>query len=402
MRDYAKHFLMSEKDVIDYVVDVVGYFDSKEGLIAEELSDGNINYVHRILQPETGRSIILKQADTTPRTASRPLDVHRNRIEREILKIQNLYAPEFVPAVYHEDDRMALLCMEDISAYKNMRGQLAASKIFPDFADQITTFMARTLLPTTDLVLSRKEKKEKVRLFTNIDLCDITEDLVFTEPYYDYKKRNAVTQSNQAFIQAQLYENEALKGQVGLLMNEFMNNAQAALHGDLHSGSIFINETGIKVIDPEFAFYGPMGYDIGNVIGNLFFSLANKRITGEKDEAYMAWIRSAIADVYDLSFEKFHETFEKIVAFPLYNEEFKTKYLAHVFASAVGYAGTEMIRRAVGEVKVAEVESVTDPAQRASMERLLVQTGSALIMEREAVACGKDLVEIYNRFDLQV
>lgn len=49
-----------------------------------------------------------------------------------------------------------------------------------------------------------------------------------------------------------------------------MNNAQALIHGDLHSGSIFINEKGIKVIDPEFAFYGPMGYDIGNVIGNLF------------------------------------------------------------------------------------------------------------------------------------
>ncbi len=27
----------------------------------------------------------------------------------------------------------------------------------------------------------------------------------------------------------------------------------------------------MKVIDPEFSFYGPMGYDIGNVIGNLFF-----------------------------------------------------------------------------------------------------------------------------------
>ena len=34
-----------------------------------------------------------------------------------------------------------------------------------------------------------------------------------------------------------------------------MNNAQALLHGDLHTGSIFANEQGVKVIDPEFAFY---------------------------------------------------------------------------------------------------------------------------------------------------
>lgn len=49
-----------------------------------------------------------------------------------------------------------------------------------------------------------------------------------------------------------------------------MNHAQALVHGDLHSGSIFVNEEGLKVIDPEFAYYGPIGYDIGNVIGNMF------------------------------------------------------------------------------------------------------------------------------------
>lgn len=36
-----------------------------------------------------------------------------------------------------------------------------------------------------------------------------------------------------------------------------MNCAQALLHGDLHSGSVFANDSGIKVIDPEFAFTGP-------------------------------------------------------------------------------------------------------------------------------------------------
>ena len=63
-------------------------------------------------------------------------------------------------------------------------------------------------------------------------------------------------------MQKHLYRNEKLKAEVGMLRNAFMNNAQALIHGDLHSGSIFINKNGIKVIDPEFAFYGPRGYDI--------------------------------------------------------------------------------------------------------------------------------------------
>jgi 5-methylthioribose kinase len=58
-----------------------------------------------------------------------------------------------------------------------------------------------------------------------------------------------------------------------------MTTTQALIHGDLHTGSIFINENSLKVIDPEFAFYGPMGYDVGNIIANLIFAWANAEAT---------------------------------------------------------------------------------------------------------------------------
>lgn len=122
--------------------------------------------------------------------------------------------------------------------------------------------------------MDRQEKKKQVKFFTNPELCDITEDLVLTEPYLaqpmNPRNKNIVTPGNEDFVREHLYEDETLHGEVAALRNGFMNNAQALIHGDLHSGSIFANEQGIKVIDPEFAFYGPMGYDIGNVIGNLF------------------------------------------------------------------------------------------------------------------------------------
>ena len=46
---------------------------------------------------------------------------------------------------------------------------------------------------------------------------------------------------------------------------------KSLIHGDLHTGSIFINEESTKVFDPEFCFYGPMGY----VKGNCFFRLGS-------------------------------------------------------------------------------------------------------------------------------
>ena len=136
--------------------------------------------------------------------------------------------------------------MEDISEYKNLRKELLNGNTYDHFAENISTFLAKTLLPTTDLVMDRHEKKKKVNLFTNVELCDISEDLVFTEPYYNYKNRNIITKGNEEFVEKYLYHDEPLKAEVASLRNQFMNNAQALIHGDLHSGSIFINEKGLK------------------------------------------------------------------------------------------------------------------------------------------------------------
>ncbi len=63
-----------------------------------------------------------------------------------------------------------------------------------------------------------------------------------------------------------------------------MNNAQALLHGDLHTGSIFVNQDSTKVIDPEFAFYGPMAYDIGALIANLTMNYISTKASLEEGE----------------------------------------------------------------------------------------------------------------------
>ena len=387
---------MDVETVKDYAVDVGKFFDSKENLSSKELSDGNINYVFKVENLKTNKSLVIKQADKFLRSSGRPLDLYRNKIEAEILKIENQLAPGLVPEIYYYDENMAALSMEDISDYKNMRLELDKGVIFPNFSNEISDFMVNTLLPTTDLILSRKDKKERVKLFTNIELCDITEDLVFTEPYYDYKSRNIITEGNEEFVKEYLYNDEVLKAEVGKLRNSFMNNAQALIHGDLHSGSIFINQNGIKVIDPEFAFYGPMGYDIGNVIGNLFFSLVNKLYTEPNNTKFTNWLKKEIASVYDKTFSKFNSKFDEIVNFPLYNETFKFYYLNEISSDTIGCAGTELIRRTVGDSKVMEISSITDHNLKLKMERILVKLGISLIKGRNNINSGEQIIELFE------
>lgn len=395
MNKYQEHFRMSVDDAITYTKDF-GIFPESAKLRGEEIGDGNINYIFRVIEDETGKSVVLKQADKFLRSSGRPLDLDRNRIEAEILKLEGECAPEFVPKVYCYDDVMCVIVMEDISAYKNLRKELMAGKIFPKFADEISSFLVDTLLPTTDLVLDRAEKKDRVRAFVNKELCDISECLVFTEPYVNDRDRNIVIPENMEYVKKHLYDDVKLRAEAAKLKNNFMNNAQALIHGDLHSGSIFINEDGMKVIDPEFSFYGPMGYDIGNVIGNLFFSLSNRRHLmeeGEKKEEFIKWLSQTIRDIFDMFVIKFHKKYKEIVKDPMYtNEEFENWYLGQVLADSVGSAGLEIIRRVVGDSKVMEVTSIEDIEKRVAVERELIEIGIRFIKNRYEIKVGKDLV----------
>ena len=401
MGEFDSFFLMDTESVKRYAVEVLHLFAPGEETVCEEIGDGNINYVFRIRSLQDGHSAVVKQADRLLRSSGRLLDQNRSRIEAAILKLEGELAPGFVPEVYHYDEVMAATAMEDVSAFGNLRRELAANRVYPHLSENLPVFMVDTLLPTTDLILDAEEKKRRVQFFTNPELCKITEDLVLTEPYYNYKDRNIITPGNECFVEQKLYRDEELHAEAAALRLNFMNNAQALLHGDLHTGSVFANETGIRVLDPEFAFYGPMGYDIGNVIGNLYFSWANKIFAHSDEEEAAAAVRAlktCIAEVYDKTRERLEKRYDEWVTLPLYRiPAFREKWIGSVMADAAGYAGTEIIRRTVGDSKVMEITSVTDPEQRIPMERALVYFGAELIKNRAGFREGRELTELFER-----
>ena len=397
MKEFHDFFLMTAEDVKRYTTEVLHFFREDEALEATEIGDGNINYVFRVVSKQSGKSVIVKQADRSIRTSGNPLDIYRNKIEASILKLEGELAPGFVPAVYKYDETMAATSMEDVSDFRNLRKELLAGRVYPHLAEQISDFLALTLLPTTDLVLDAEDKKKRVKFYTNPELCKISEDLVLREPYDDYRGRNIITPGNEEFVREHLYENLPLHAEVGVLREAFMNHAQALLHGDLHSGSIFANEKGIKVLDPEFAFYGPMGYDIGNVIGNLFFTLANMVFTSSAGATAADKVRQAIEDTYDLTRRKISEKYDELVMLPFYRTEgFRKRYLDSVMSDSLGYAGTEIIRRTVGDSKVMELNMVTDLSVKIPMERALILTGISLIMDRGKITDGRKTAETFR------
>ena len=380
---YQEHFLLDCDEVLSYVKEKK-LFSENSDLTAKEIGDGNINYIFKVEDKINGKSIVLKQADKLLRSSGRPLDLSRSKIEANILKIENDLAPNFVPKVYLYDEIMCVLAMEDISEYKNLRTELLAGKIFPNLANNISEFLSKTLLLTTDLFMDKFEKKKNVKEFINPELCDISECLVFTEPYDNNKNRNIITPGNEEFVEKFLYENEDLHFAILKLREKFMNYSQSLIHGDLHSGSIFINEKGIKIIDPEFSFYGPMAYDVGNVIGNLYFPLYRAKFfmeENEKKEKFINWLEKCIFDIPNLFSEKCKLLWEKYSNDKLLkNEKFRDYYIENIVKDSLAYAGTEIIRRTIGDAKVLGLTSLESSEKKLQFERELINQAILMIM----------------------
>ena len=398
----STYFTMSEEDAIEYAKVKLDLFPHDAVLTCKEIGDGNLNYVFRVVDSKSGSSVIIKQAGPVARISDEfKLSPDRNRIESEILSLQYELATDYVPKMYMYDPIMNCCVMEDLSDHVIMRTALLQYKKFPRFVDHITTFMVNTLLSTSDVVMEHKEKKELVKRFTNPELCEITEDLVYTEPFFDCP-RNDVFEGTKEFVEEAIWNDEALKLETAKLKFEFMTNAQSLLHGDLHTGSVFIKEDSTKVIDPEFAFYGPMGYDVGNVIANLTFAYVHAKATMQDEvqkQDFLTYLETTIKDTINMFKEKFLVAWEEKATEPVakYNG-FKEYYLDSVIRDTAAVAGLELCRRTIGIAHVKDITSIQNEEKRVAAEKTCLSAGKTFILNRQSIKTGEDFVSVIKKF----
>ncbi|WP_423408754.1 S-methyl-5-thioribose kinase [Heyndrickxia sp. MSNUG] len=395
MADFNSYFLMNADEVIQYVKSKTSFFDGSNNLKCAEIGDGNLNYVFRVIDEESGKSVIVKQAGDTARISDEfKLSTNRIRIESNVLKLEGELAPGLVPEVYLYDNVMNCCVMEDLSDHTILRTALMEERIFPKLADDLTTFMVNTLLLTSDVVMEHKEKKARVQDYINPELCEISEDLVYSEPFTDHNNRNDLFPANKEWIEQNIYADDALRFEAAKLKFAFMTNAQALVHGDLHSGSVFVKEDSTKVIDPEFAFYGPMGYDAGNVVANLMFAWSRAHVT-KADEKYLSWLEETIRDTVDLFAEKFLASWKGNVTEIMAKERgFDRWYLDTVLKDTAAVTGMEMVRRIAGLAKVKDLTTISDEQQRVKAERLCLTAAKQFILKAARFKTGEDFLRV--------
>ncbi|MFP1910372.1 S-methyl-5-thioribose kinase [Lonsdalea quercina] len=382
-------------DAVAYARQYGGVAEAHTLVAAEEIGDGNLNLVFKIRDTQGVSRVIVKQALPYVRCVgeSWPLTLDRSRIEAETLLTHARFCPQHTVAVLHHDPELAVMVQEDLSDHRIWRNELVAGCHYPQAASQLGEYLAQTLFHTSDFYQPPHDKKAAVSRFTNPELCQITEDLFFTDPYIDHE-RNQFEPELLPNVLA-LREDRALKRAVAALKHGFLAKAEALLHGDVHSGSIFVAEGKLKVIDAEFGFYGPIGFDVGSALGNLLLNYCG--VPGLLGAEAAKTARSQRLEECVTLWRTFAERFTVLCAEQgrepaLAAGGYAELFLRQVWQDAVGYCGSELIRRTIGLAHVADLDSIADKQARLTAKRHALALGRALIVEAGDIADPKALL----------
>ncbi len=381
-----------------------------------EVGDGNLNLVF-IVEGRAG-SVCVKQALPYVRVAgpSWPIPLERAFFEQSYYTAVAPYAREWVPQLYHYDAQRYCLVMERLSPHIILRRGLMAGRLYPNLARNIGEFVARSCFFTSDLAWPFERKMERMALFAaNHALVRITVDLVFTDPYFE-SPRNRHTSPQLDAIAAELRRDGALKVAAARFGQKFLTETQALVHGDLHSGSVMVTESGDhRVIDPEFAFYGPIGFDLGAFFGNLllsWYSQPGHATQSDDRAAYREWILEEAQVFWETFRARFlslcrEQARGDVLPAAMFSgpgdrewiERARTAWVDSLFADMLGFGACKMIRRILGFAHVSDFEAIADPQLRAACEAGALAMARMLLKNPQDFRSVDDVLDAVPRLE---
>ena len=301
--------------------------------------------------------------------------------------------------------------MEMLLPHVILRKKLIAGEYIDGLAQRLGEFCARTAFRGSDLSLKTADKKSDTAMFQgNLELMGITESLVFTDPYFE-AEMNHHTDGLDPIVKI-LRSDVKMKSKAQKMLMKFTSNTETLCHGDLHSGSVMCTDNETKVIDPEFGFYGPMGFDIGMLISNYlmaYFSQPSHRESNALSD-YQTWILEVIEGTY----EAFQREFKNLwgsertgILFPrsLFEDQGDSSELAlndmlqHIWQDAVAICGIEMHRRILSLAHNADFEEVIDIKERSQLEARNLMMGRELILNNKTIKDVSELTKMARKFN---
>lgn len=268
--------------------------------------EGNMNYLLRV---DTGaRTFIIKQSrayvEKYP-TVSAPADrvITESLFYQKVASVQTVQ--NYMPNLIGLDRQNNVMVLEDL-------GKSNDFSFLYDLEQQLKTEDLVSLLEYLNGLHSSFHKDTIDDELTNLELRMLNHEHVFRYPFMEDNgfDLNAVQEGLQE-LAVPYKKDRDLKQKIEVLGSLYLSRGNYLLHGDYYPGSWLKTQKGIKIIDPEFCFYGFREFDLGILLAHLYLT---------EQESYLVSV-----------------VMHKYVAYPELNLEILN-----------GFTGVEMMRRLIG------------------------------------------------------
>ncbi len=241
------------------------WLEQDEKVTAVEIpGDGNMNFTLRIKTEK--RSFIIKQSrEYVEKYPQVKAPIERALREAQFYELVSNHSSlkQQMPNLLGADSQNKVLYLEDLGTGTDYTFLYKIGKVLKnEELFKIIAFAA-------DLHTSITRQKTKKNL-PNREMRELNHKHIFIYPYLKDNglDLDAILPGLQEI--ANPYKtNNSLKNNIEKLGERYLMDGNSLLHGDYFPGSWLRSKNGIKIIDPEFCFFGEPEFEIGVTIAHL-------------------------------------------------------------------------------------------------------------------------------------
>lgn len=251
--------------------------------------EGNMNLVLRIAL-DSGETFILKQSRPwAEKYPSVEAPAERVNIEAEYYRrtaVMPLLAAHS-PRLLQADADSHILMLEDLGEGSDLSGLYRANAVL----DQATLLALMDYL----VALHRRFRRPACGfVIENHAMRALNAEHIFRLPFaadsgFDL---DAIT-PGLAAVAAGCREDAPLLARIAALERRYLATGDTLLHGDFFPGSVLRTASGIRVIDPEFCFFGDAEFDVGVLLAHLTLAAQSPALVEQGLAHYLAGVDGA-------------------------------------------------------------------------------------------------------------
>ena len=254
-----------------------------EALIGAEIpGDGNMNFTLRLITDQ--RTVIIKQSrDHVEKYPAVPAPTDRALREAEFYELiaTSRSLRQKMPKLLGVDRKNHVLLLEDLgdeSDYSSLyrEGEQIATKEIKELAN---------FLSTLHLNFHRETSPNRIR---NTAMRKLNHQHIFILPYQKengFDLDSVLPGLNEASMDVKT--DSKISTSIKQLGEIYLRDGDHLLHGDFFPGSWLNTKGGIRIIDPEFCFFGPAEFETGVTLAHLKMADQTHAIQKQWVDMYM-------------------------------------------------------------------------------------------------------------------